>query len=167
MDQNDDFSALRQLLASTRLDLPQDTQVDQFLAEFHHRQRVQMLTKQSLFARATGWVTEKVSGLELLPSRSTLSYALGAAAITAMAVIGLSQQVQVVTQSGGQSALTFRMPSHDTSFAMMPASFSPLATTSPKLSDSASFTPNRTDAAATRYVLANNSPGAYDKTVAF
>ena len=164
MDQNQDFSALRQLLASTRLDLPQDTQVDQFLAEFHHRQRVQLLAKKSLFDRAMGWVKEKVSGFELIPS---LSYASVAAAIAITACVGLSQQVQVVTESGGQSKLTFRMPSHDTSFAMMPASFYPAASTAPKATDSANFTPNRTDAAATRYVLANNSPGAYDKTVAF
>jgi hypothetical protein len=164
MEQDQDFAALRQLLASTRLDLPQDTQVDQFLAEFHHRQRVQMLAKKSLFATATGWVKEKISGFELVPS---LSYASVAVAIALMATFGLSQQVQVVTESGGQSKLTFRMQGHDSAFAMMPASFTPLATTSPKLAESANFTPNRTDAAATRYVLANNSPGAYDKTVAF
>ena len=161
MDQNEDFTALRQLLASTRLDLPQDTQVDQFLAEFHHRQRVQMLAKKTLFATATGWVKKKISGFELVPS---LSYASVAAAIAITACVGLSQQVQVVTESGGQSKLTFRMPGHDTSFAMMPASFYPAAATAPKTAD---FTPTRTDAAATRYVLANNSPGAYDKTVAF
>ncbi len=161
MEQDNDFSALRQLLASTRLDLPQDTQVDQFLAEFHHRQRVQLLARKSMFARLSGWVKEKVSGFELVPS---LSYASVAAAIAITACVGLSQQVQVVSENGAPSKLTFRMPSHDTSFAMMPASFYPAASSAPK---SADFTPNRTDAAATRYVLANNSPGAYDKTVAF
>lgn len=161
MQQDQDFTALSQLLASTRLDLPQDTQVDQFLAEFHHRQRATLLTKQSLLVRLTSWVQEKVAGFQLVPS---LSYASVAAAIAITACVGLSQQVQVVTESGGQSKLTFRMANHDTSFAMMPASFYPAAAAAPKTAD---FTPNRTDAVATRYVLANNSPGAYDKTVAF
>jgi hypothetical protein len=163
MEQDQDFSSLRQLLASTRLEMPQDTQIDQFLADFHHRQRVQLLAKRSVFARATAWVKEKVSGFELVPS---LSYASVAAAIAITACVGLSQQVQVVTNDAGQSKLSFRMPSHDTSFAMVPASFSPVAS-APKIGDAPTFTPTRTDAAATRYVLANNSPGAYDKTVAF
>ncbi len=160
MQQDQDFSSLRNLLASTRLEMPQDTQIDQFLAEFHHRQRVQLLAKRSVFAHAAAWVKEKVSGFELIPS---LSYASVAAAIAITACVGLSQQVQVVTNNDGQSTLSFRMPSHDSSFALVPASFSP----APKVSDSPTFTPNRTDAAATRYVLANNTPGAYDKTVAF
>jgi hypothetical protein len=164
MDQDNDFSSLRALLASTRLDLPQDTQIDQFLAEFHHRQRVQLLAKRSVFTRAASWMKEKVAGLELVPS---LSYASVAAAIAITACVGISQQVQVVTNNDGQSRLTFRMPNHDTSFAMVPASFSPAATPSPKIGEAASFSPNRTDSSATRYVLANNSPGAYDKTVAF
>jgi hypothetical protein len=164
MEQDQDFSALRRLLASTRLDLPNDTQIDQFLAEFHHRQRVQLLAKRSVFTRAAGWMKEKVSGFELVPS---LSCASVAAAIAITACAGLSQQVQVVTDNGGQSKLTFRMPSHDTSFAIVPVSFYPAATTSPQVGESPNFTPDRKDAAATRYVLANNSPGAYDKTVAF
>jgi hypothetical protein len=164
MEQDQDFSALRHLLASTRLDLPQDTQVDQFLADFHHRQRVQLLARRSVFTRATAWMKEKVARLALVPS---LSYASAAAAIAITACVGLSQQVQVVTNNDGQSKLTFRMPSHDTSFAMVPASFYPAAATSPQVGESPNFTQNRNDAAATRYVLANNSPGAYDKTVAF
>jgi len=104
-----------------------------------------------------------VASFELVPS---LSYASVAAAIAITAFVGLSQQVQV-TQVDGQSKLTFRMPTHETSFAMVPGSFAPASNISPKLSDSASFTPNRTDSAATRYVLANNTPGAHDATVAF
>jgi hypothetical protein len=164
MEQDHDFSALRLLLVSTRLDLPQDTEIDQFLAEFHHRQRVQLLAKRSALSRAAGWIKEKISGLELVPSLSCGSVA---AAIAIIACVGLSQQVQVVTDNGGQSKLTFRMPARDTSFAMVPASFYPAATASSQAGEIPNFTPNRNDAAATRYVLANNSPGAYDKTVAF
>jgi hypothetical protein len=163
MDQDQDFSSLRNLLALTRLDMPQDTQVDQFLAEFHHRQRAQLLARQSLFARATSWAKEKVAGFELVPS---LSYASVAAAIAITAFVGLSQQVQVVTNTDGQSKLTFRMPSHDTSFAMVPGSFAPASTISPRIGDSANFAP-KADSVATRYVLANNTPGAYEATVAF
>ncbi len=163
MNQDQDFSALHQLLASTRLDLPQDTQVEQFLAEFHHRQRVQMLARKSLLGRATAWVTEKVAGFELVP---TLSYGGALAAIALTVCLSLGQQVQVVTNTDGQTKLAFRMPSGDASFAMLPTAFAPSTNLAPKVTDSPSFTPNRTDAA-TRYVLANNSPGAYDKTVAF
>lgn len=163
MDQNHDFSSLRKLLALKRLDMPQDTQVDQFLIEFHHRQRAQLLARQSVFARAAAWMKERMAGFELVPS---LSYASVFAAIAITACVSLSQQVQV-TEQGGQSKLTFRMPTHETSFAMVPGSFVPAANVSPKVGDSPNFAPNRTDSAATRYVLANNSPGAYDATVAF
>jgi hypothetical protein len=162
MEQDHDLASLRHLLASTRLEMPRDTQIDQFLADFHHRQRVQLLAKRSVFTRATAWVREKVAGFQLVPS---LSYASVAAAIAITACVGLSQQVQVVTDNDGQSKLSFRMPSHDTSFALVPASFAPAAS-APKIGASPTFTPSRTDAA-TRYVLANNTPGAYDKTVAF
>jgi len=163
MDQNQDFSSLRNLLALKRLDIPQDTQVDQFLIEFHRRQRAQLLVRQSVGVRAIVWMKERMAGMKLVPS---LSYASAFAAIAVMACVGLSQQVQV-TQVGGQSRLTFRMPTHDTSFAMLPGSLVPAASVSPKFSDSPNFTPNRTDSAATRYVLANNSQGANDATVAF
>jgi hypothetical protein len=83
-----------------------------------------------------------------------------------MAFVGLSQQVQV-TDVDGQSKLSFRMPSHDSSFAMVPGSFAPSAAIVPKLGDSPNFTPARSDSAATRYVLATNSQGAHDATVAF
>jgi hypothetical protein len=106
---------------------------------------------------------ERVAGFELVPS---LSYASAFAAIAIVACLSLSQQVQV-TQVDGQSKLTFRMPTHDTSFAMVPGSFVPASTISPKFSDTPNFTPNRTVSAATSYVLANNSQGAYDTTVAF
>ena len=67
----------------------------------------------------------------------------------------------------GQSKLSFRLPTHETSFAMVPGSFVPASSVSPKLSDSQNFTPNRVESAATRYVLANDTHGAYDATVAF
>ena len=164
MDQNQDFSSLRNLLASTRLDMPNDTQVDQFLIEFHRRQRAQLLVPQPVWSRAIAWMKERVAGFELVPS---LSYASAFAAIAITAFISLSQQVQV-TEVDGQSKLTFRMPTHETSFAMLPGSFVPASNLSPKLlGDSPNFAPNRTDSAATRYVLANNTHGAYDATVAF
>ncbi len=163
MEQDQDFSSLRELLALQKLDLPQDTQIDQFLAEFHHRQRAQLLVPQSTWARATGWIKERLTGFEWIPS---LSYGSAFAAVAIAAFLGLSQQVQV-TQVDGQSKLTFRMAPHETSFAMVPGSFGPSSVLSPKIGSSAAFAPNRTDSAATRYVLANNSPGAYDATVAF
>jgi hypothetical protein len=167
MDQDQDFSALRNLLASTRLDMPQDTQVDQFLIEFHRRQRAQLLAPQPLWVRtvtrAFAWMKERVAEFELVPS---LSYASAFAAIAITACVSLSQQVQV-TEVDGQSKLTFRMPTHETSFAMVPGSFVPASNVAPKLGDSANFTPNRTESTATRYVLATNSHGAYDATVAF
>jgi len=163
MDQNQDFSSLRNLLALKRLDMPNDTQIDQFLIEFHRRQRAELLVPQPVWTRAIAWMKERVAGFELVPS---LSYASAFAAIAITACISLSQQVQV-TEVDGQSKLTFRMPTHETSFALVPGSFVPASNLSPKLSDSPNFTPNRTDSAATRYVLANNSHGAYDATVAF
>jgi hypothetical protein len=163
MDQDQDFSSLRKLLALKRLDLPQDTQIEEFLTEFHRRQRAQLLVPQSVWIRAYAWMKERVAGFELMPS---LSYASAFAALAIMACVGLSQQVQVTTV-GGQSTLSFRMPAHDASFAMVPGSFVPATSLSPKLSETPNFTPSRTDSAATRYVLANNSPGAYDATVAF
>ena len=141
MDQDQDFSALRNLLALKRVDMPQDTQVDQFLIEFHRRQRAELLVPQPVWTRAIAWMTERVAGFELVPS---LSYASVFAAIAITACVGLSQQVQV-TEVGGQSKLTFRMPTHETSFAMVPGSFVPAANVSPKLSDSQNFTPSRNE----------------------
>jgi hypothetical protein len=163
MNQDQDFSSLRNLLALKRLDMPQDTQVDQFLIEFHRRQRAELLVPQPIWTRALAWMKERTAGFELAPS---LSYASAFAAIAITACVGLSQQVQV-TEVGGQSKLSFRMPAHETSFAMVPGSLVSPATVSPKLSDSPNFTPNRTDSATTRYVLANNTHGANDATVAF
>jgi hypothetical protein len=163
MDQDQDFSSLRNLLALKRLDMPQDTRIDQFLIEFHRRQRAQLLVPQPVWTRAIAWMKERVAGFELVPS---LSYASAFAAIAITACLSLSQQVQV-TQVDGQSKLSFHMPSQETSFAMLPGSFMPASNVSPKLSDSPSFTPNRSNSAATRYVLATNSHGAYDATVAF
>jgi hypothetical protein len=164
MDQDQDFSSLRKLLALKRLDMHQDTQIEEFLIEFHRRQRSQLLVRQSVLTRAIAWIKERVAGFELVPS---LSYASAFAAIAITAFISLSQQVQV-TEVDGQSKLTFRMPTHETSFAMVPGAFVPASNLSPKLlGDSPNFAPNGTNSAATRYVLANNTHGAYDATVAF
>jgi hypothetical protein len=163
MDQDQDFSALRNLLASTRLELPQDTQVNEFLTEFHRRQRAQLLVPQSVLSRSLAWMKERITGFELIPS---LSCASAFAAIAITACLSLSQQVQV-TQVDGQSKLTFSMTPHNSSFAMVPSSFVPASNLSPKLGDSTNFVPTRTDSAATRYVLANNISGAHDAIVAF
>ena len=110
------------------------------------------------------WLQERVPGFELAPS---LSYASAFAAIAIMACIGISQQVQV-TQADGQNKLSFRMPAHDTSFAMIPASFVSAPAVSPKMTDTPNFTPSPSDST-TRFVLASNSRVAYDAnaTVAF
>jgi TctA family transporter len=163
MEHDQDFSALRNLLASTRLDMPQDTQVDQFLTEFHNRQRAQLLARQSLWSRATDWMQEKVFGISFLPS---LSYGSAFAAVAIVAFVGLSQNVVQVTQVDGQSRLSFRMPTENSSFAMVPGSLMSVPSISAK-SDSPVFTPTRGDSATTRYVLANTSQKAYDATVAF
>jgi hypothetical protein len=162
-DSDQDFASLRNLLALQKLDMPRDTQVDEFLVEFHRRQRAQLLVSPSVFARSFGWMKERVSAWRWAPS---LSYGAAFAAIAIIACAALSQQVQV-TEASGQSKLSFRMPS-ETSFALVPGSFVPASNVSPHLSDSPTFVSGRTgSAAATRYVLATNSPGAYDATVAF
>ncbi len=164
-DANDqDFSALRNLLALKKNDYPQDTQVEDFLTEFHRRQRAQLFVRKSLWSSAVARVKEFAASFNPVHS---LSYAGVAAAITITAFVGLSQQVAVTTNSDGQTKFSFRMPLHETSFAMLPGTLLPSATVSPKLSDALNFTPSRTDAAATRYVLANTTHGANDATVAF
>ena len=163
MDQNQDFSALRNLLALKRNDLPQDTQIDEFLTELHRRQRAQLLVPASFWARNIEWLKEKVSGLELVPS---LSYGAAFAAIALTAIVGLFQQVQVTEQPGHPFQLSLRSTSTNNAFAMIPASFSPVATTAPKTTENMNFTPSHSDTATTRFVLANNSHGAYDNSVA-
>jgi hypothetical protein len=163
MNQDHDFSALHNLLALKRQDLPQDTQVEEFLTEFHRRQRAQLFVRKSFLGGSMIWIKERIASLDPVPS---LSYAGVAAAIALTAFLGLSQQV-AVTNSDGQTKFSFRMPLHETSFALLPGSLLPSASVSPKLSESLNFTPSRADAVATRYVLANNTPGANDATVAF
>jgi hypothetical protein len=164
MNDQNDFSALRQLLAQQRQDFPQDTQVEEFLTEFHRRQRAQLFVRRSLWSSSVAWVKERMAGLDLVPS---LSYASVAVAIALTAFLGLSQQVSV-TNSDGQTRFSFRMPLHQSSFALVSGSslLSPV-NVSPKISDSPNFTPSRSDAAATRYVLATSNPGTHDATVAF
>ena len=165
MNQDQDFSSLRNLLALKRLDMPQDTQVNEFLFEFHRRQRAQLLVRESLFTRATAWVKEKASSLALVPS---LSYGTALAAIAITAMVGLSQQVQVTGAPGQPYKLSFRLAPHDSAFAMIPSSFTPAANTTPVVAENLNFTPSRSESTPTRFVLANNtSHGAYDATVAF
>ena len=61
MEQDQDFSSLRELLALKRLDMPKDTQIDQFLAEFHHRQRVQLLVPQTAWGRSMAFLKKYLS----------------------------------------------------------------------------------------------------------
>lgn len=162
MDHNQDFSALRNLLALKRLEAPIDTDINRFLIEFHRRQRAQLLVPASRLARAVAWLRERASNFGLVPS---LSYATAFAAIAITVVLGLSPQVQVTHDSGGQSQLSLSMPSNPSSFAMIPASFGAVTTASK--ADSLSFMPSRSEALATRFVLANNSHSAYDANMAF
>jgi hypothetical protein len=165
MNDEHDFSALRDLLALQKNNFPQDTQVEEFLAEFHRRQRAQLFVRKSLWSNAIAWVKARMAGFDLVPS---LSYATVAAAIALTAFLGLSQQVAVTTNSDGQTHFSLRMPTaHEGSFAMLTGTLLPSDAVSPKLSDGPNFTPSRTDAAATRYVLAKSIPGANDATVAF
>lgn len=161
MEQNQDFSALRNLLAIKRLEMPMDTEVNRFLIEFHRRQRAQLISPVSPWAHAMAWLQERLESFQLIPS---LSYASAFAAIAVVAFVGLSQQVQV-THEAGQYQLSLHMPASDSSFAMLPATFGATPGVSQKSSDSLSFSPNRTDST-TRFVLAN-SHAAYDANVAF
>ncbi|HEX4139579.1 MAG TPA: hypothetical protein VHY09_04480, partial [Candidatus Methylacidiphilales bacterium] len=96
MNDKHDFSALHNLLAQSRNDYPQDTQVEEFLTEFHQRQRAQLLVRKSLWSSGVAWVKERVASLDLVPS---LSYGAVAAAIALTVFLGLSQQVAVTTNS--------------------------------------------------------------------
>lgn len=160
MDQDQDFSKLRNLLALKRLEMPVDTDVDGFLIEFHRRQRAQLLVPESVWARSVTWMKERMAGFELVPS---ISYASAFAAIAITAFVGLSQQVQVSQEAGHPYKLSFHLPARDTSFALIPTSF--VASTSPKLAETPNF--NKSDSTPTRFVLATNPHGAYDATVAF
>jgi hypothetical protein len=162
MNQDQDFTKLQNLLALKRFDLPKDTQIDEFLTELHRRQRAHCLVQPSLWAQATGWVKEKVAGFELVPS---LSYGAAFAAIAITAMVGLSQQVQVTEQPGHPFQLSLRSASHDNAFAVIPASFG-ATTSAPKATENLNFASTRTDSATTRFVLGNNTHGAYDNSVA-
>lgn len=163
MDHNQDFSALRNLLALKKLEVPMDTEVNRFLIEFHRRQRAQLLVPATPWARAMAWIKERAAGFELVPS---LSYASGFAAIALTAFLGLSQQVQVIHATDGQYKLSLRMPSQESSFAMIPTSFGTTLNVSPKTTDGLSFNSGHSDSATTRFVLANTH-AAHDANVAF
>lgn len=163
MDQNQDFASLRNLLALKKLEVPMDTEVNRFLIEFHRRQRVQLLVPTTPWTRAMAWIKEQVAGIALVPS---LSYGSAFAAIALTAFFGLSQQVQVTHAADGQYKLSLRMPTQESSFAMMPASFGAALSISPKAADSLSFGSSHSDSSTTRFVLANTH-AAHDANVAF
>ncbi len=163
MNHDQDFSALRNLLALKKLEMPMDTDVNRFLIEFHRRQRAQLLVPATPWLRVAAWVKERLAGFELVPS---LSYASVFAAIAITAFVGLSQQVQVTHAAGGSYKFSLHMPSADSSFAMLPASLGVTSSASSKITNSLNFSPGHSDSAATRFVLAN-SHAAYDANVAF
>jgi hypothetical protein len=155
-----DFASLRNLLALKKLEMPLDTEVNRFLIEFHRRQRAALLVPESRWSRAVAWIKGQVEGFSFAPS---LSYASGIAAIAFMAFLGLSQQVQVTHTDDGQYRLSLRMPASNSSFALIPTSFS---TGSASKSNNLTFTPSGTPPGATHFILANTRV-AYDATVAF
>jgi hypothetical protein len=162
METKNDFAALRNLLALKRLDLPMDTEVDRFLIEFHRRQRAQLLVPASRWSRLADWVKERAAAFGVVPS---LSYGCAVAAIALTAFVGLSQQVQVTPVDGGGYKLSFLTPGHDPALAMIPASFTTIATPARKVNSSMTFGAGG-EQATTRFVLANSHPG-YDATATF
>ncbi len=154
-----DFSALQNLLALRRADMPADTETNRFLIEFHRRQRAQLLVRESAWTRLTSWIGDCVGALPFFP---VLSCASGVAAIALMSFIGFSQQVQV-SQVDGQYKLSLRAPAVPSSFAMVNASF-PKSSSAP--GDNLTFSPSASKPGATRFIL-ENSRVAYDATVAF
>jgi hypothetical protein len=161
MENDHDFSALRNLLALKKLETPQDTDINRFLIEFHRRQRAQLLVPESRWARVASWLKEKTAGIVLVPS---LSYASGFAAVALMAFLGLSQQVVQVSHVDGQYKLSLRLPSASSSFAMIPTTFT--KTSGSSASSDLTFTPSSAKPGATHFILANTRV-AYDATVAF
>jgi len=153
MDQNTDFSKLRNVLALKRLELPMDTEVNRFLIEFHRRQRAQLLVPASRWSMAMDWLKERASSFGIVPS---LSYGCAVAAIALAAFVGLSQQVQVTHVDGGGYKLSLLTPSQDPSLAMLTVAM-PAHKAAPT-----TFGAGTT----TRFVLANSHPG-YDATATF
>ena len=161
MNPNEDFSALRNLLALKRLETPMDTEVNRFLIEFHRRQRAQLLVPQSRWAQGVAWLKDRATSVGLVPS---LSYASAVAAIALTAFIGLSQQVQV-TEVAGQYKFSLLTPGHEAALAMMPTSFANTSLIPKKSTTPITFGKSRADAT-TRFVLANSQP-RYDASVTF
>jgi hypothetical protein len=162
METKNDFSSLRNLLALKRLEIPMDTEVDRFLIEFHRRQRAQLLVPASGWSKLVEWMKERAADFGIVPS---LSYGCAVAAIALTAFVGLSQQVQVTPVDGGGYKLTLLTPGHDPALAMIPASFTTMATPVHKTSASMTFGAGGNQAT-TRFVLANSHPG-YDATATF
>ena len=154
MDHETDFSALRNLLALRRLDVPMDTEVNRFLIEFHRRQRAQLLVKETAWVRLTAWLGEKV---RIVPS---LSYASGFAAIALLGLLAVSAP-QRVTATVGHYQLSLSMPGAPSTFALLPTAYHRDASSSRSDTFTSSARSN-----ATRFVLAN-SRVAYDATAAF
>jgi hypothetical protein len=162
MKHETDFSALQNLLALKKLEMPLDTEVDRFLIEFHRRQRAGLLVPESRLDRVVSWLRGLVENLQPVPSLA----GVGAfAAIAIACIIGLAPQSPADSSSGAYN-LSFSLPTRDAAFAMIPASYTRTTTLgSSAKSDSLSFTPAARPAA-TRFILSNPRV-AYDATAAF
>jgi hypothetical protein len=161
MKHETDFSALQDLLALKKLEMPADTEVDRFLIELHRRQRAGILVPESRLDRALAWLRGLVENLRPVPSL------IGAGAVAAVAIVGvlgLTPQSQIAS-SDGSYHLSFSLPTKDAAFAMIPAAFNKASFGSSSKSDNLSFTPTARPAA-TRFILSNPRV-AYDATAAF
>jgi hypothetical protein len=161
MENQDDFSALRNVLALKRLEIPMDTEVNRFLIEFHRRQRAQLMEPVSRWSHASAWLKERAAAFGLVPS---LSYGCAVAAIALAAFMGLSQDVKV-THVDGQYKFSLLSPGRDPALAMIPASFGTISMPAKKTDSSMTFGAGGTQAT-TRFVLANSKPG-YDASPTF
>ena len=162
MENEHDFSALRNLLALRKLQTPMDTEVNRFLIEFHRRQRAQLLAPQSRWARAVTWLREYAEGFQLVPS---LSYGSSFAAVALLAFLAFSQQVQV-RPSESHYKLALGLPGSDSVQAVTPVSFVRDSSPASDKLESLTFTPAAPKTGPTRFVLANTRV-AYDATAAF
>jgi hypothetical protein len=160
MKHETDFSALQNLLALRKLEMPIDTEVDRFLIELHRRQRAGLLVPESRLERAVSWLRGLVENLQPVPSLAGVG---AVAAVAIVCILGLAPQSPANSSSGAYN-LSFSLPTKDAAFAMIPASYTRTTFGSPK-SDSLSFTPAARPAA-TRFILSNPRV-AYDATAAF
>jgi hypothetical protein len=161
MKHETDFSALQNLLALKKLEMPLDTEVDRFLIEFHRRQRAGLLVPESRLERAVSWLRGLVENLQPVPSLAGVG---AVAAVAIVCILGFAPQSPANSSSGAYN-LSFSLPTKDAAFAMIPAAYTRTTFGSSAKSDNLSFTPAARPAA-TRFILSNPRV-AYDATAAF